>query len=139
MADRFQLEIATPERSIVNESVRDATLPGEEGYFEVLPDHGGLLSMLEPGVVTYHNEAGAQVLAIDGGFAEVLDNHVRVLTTHVWRPEEIDLEQARHEVDEGLRAVRRAHEFKESANALRAYKTARGLVETAEHAGSEPH
>lgn len=139
MGDTFQLEIATPERGIVNEPVRDATLPGEEGYFEVLFEHGALLSMLDPGVVTYHNEAGEQMLAIDGGFAEVLENHVRVLTTHVWRPEEIDLERARRDVEEGLRAVRRAHEYKDSANALRAYKTARGRVEAAERAGSEAH
>lgn len=134
MADTFQLEIATPERGIVSEPVRSATLPGEEGYFEVLPDHGALLSILDPGVLTYEDGAGTHILAIDGGFSEVRDNCVRVLTTHAWRPEEIDTERARRQLEDGQRAMKAAHEQPDFKNAMHAYKTARGLVDVAERA-----
>jgi F-type H+-transporting ATPase subunit epsilon len=82
MADTFQLEIATPERRIVNEPVFEVELPGQNGYFGVLPHHAALLSVLAPGSVTYRNANGVRVLLIDGGFSEVRENHVRVVTSH---------------------------------------------------------
>ncbi|HEX7362204.1 MAG TPA: ATP synthase F1 subunit epsilon [Bryobacteraceae bacterium] len=132
MADTFQLEIATPERRITGEPVHDALLPGEEGYFEVLPDHGALLSILDPGVVSYRNEAGTHIFVIDGGFVEVLDNCVRVLTNHVQPAAEIDAASARREMEETSKAVGRAQEQPEAERAMHAYKLARGRVAAAE-------
>lgn len=134
MADTFQLEVATPERGIVNEPARNVTLPGAEGYFEVLPEHGGLLSILDPGVLSYQNDAGTHFFAIDGGFAEVLNNCVRVLTTHIWYPDEIDVERARNRVQETSRNMKAAHEQPDYENAMRAHKTALALVDTAARA-----
>ena len=80
MADTFQLEVATPERLLIDEQVNEAELPGREGYFGVLPGHAPLLSALGAGLLSYDGSgAGRQVLVIDGGFAEVFENHVRVL------------------------------------------------------------
>ena len=46
MADTFELEIATPERLIVRESVVRAQIPGKDGYFGILPDHAAMVSGL---------------------------------------------------------------------------------------------
>ena len=46
MADTFQLEVATPERLLVDEQVTEAELPGKDGYMGVLPGHAPLLSAL---------------------------------------------------------------------------------------------
>jgi F-type H+-transporting ATPase subunit epsilon len=134
MADTFQLEIATPERRIVNEPVQEAELPGESGYFGVLPDHAALLSVLAPGVLTYHNAAGAHVLAIHGGFAEVLENHVRVLATHAEPGESIQADSARREVEGAHHAVRHAQQQPESDDAMLAYKKAVARLDAAERA-----
>ena len=82
MADTFQLEVATPERLLVDEQVAEAELPGKDGYMGVLPGHAPLLSALGEGTLTYKSGGGQKVLKIDGGFAEVFDNHVRVLADH---------------------------------------------------------
>ena len=37
MAETFRLEIASPERMLVNEAVTDATIPGEQGMLGILP------------------------------------------------------------------------------------------------------
>jgi F-type H+-transporting ATPase subunit epsilon len=79
MASTFQLEVATPERLLVDAQVTEAELPAKNGYMGVLPGHAPLLSVLGTGTLTY-SEAGAKhVLNIEGGFVEVFDNHVRVL------------------------------------------------------------
>jgi F-type H+-transporting ATPase subunit epsilon len=80
MADNtFQLEVATPERLLVDARVTDAELPGKDGYMGILPGHAPLMSALGQGTLTYSEGGSKRVLNIDGGFAEVFDNHVRVL------------------------------------------------------------
>ncbi len=79
MADTFQLEVATPERLLVDAQVTEAELPGKDGYMGVLPGHAPLLSVLGTGTLTYTEGASKKVLMIEGGFVEVFDNHVRVL------------------------------------------------------------
>jgi F-type H+-transporting ATPase subunit epsilon len=80
MADNtFQLEVATPERLLVDAQVSEAELPGKDGYMGVLPGHAPLLSALGKGTLTYLEGGAKHVFNIDGGFVEVFDNHVRVL------------------------------------------------------------
>ena len=40
MADRLTLEIATPTRLVVAETVDEIVIPGSQGYFGVLRDAG---------------------------------------------------------------------------------------------------
>ena len=75
----FQLEVATPERLLVDAQVTDAELPGKDGYMGILPGHAPLLSVLGTGTLTYSEGGAKKVLNIEGGFAEVYNDHVRVL------------------------------------------------------------
>jgi F-type H+-transporting ATPase subunit epsilon len=81
MADTFQLEIATPERLIIDAQVTEAQWPAKNGYMGVLPGHAPLVSALDTGVLTYMGAAGTGrgVVKIDGGFVEVLNDQVRIL------------------------------------------------------------
>ena len=96
MADTIELEVVTPERQLVKESVTEAQIPAREGYIGVLPGHAPLLSLLGSGALSYASPGGGRkVLAIHGGFVEVLPDHVRVLANLAERAEEINLEKAR--------------------------------------------
>jgi F-type H+-transporting ATPase subunit epsilon len=96
IADSIELEVVTPERQLVKESVTEAQVPAKEGYIGVLPGHAPLLSLLGSGPLTYTPKSGSRkVLAIHGGFVEVLPDHIRVLANLAERAEEIDLEKAR--------------------------------------------
>ena len=75
----FELEVATPERLLVDAQVTEAELPGKDGYMGILPGHAPLLSALGKGTLTYSEGGTKHVINIDGGFMEVFDNHVRVL------------------------------------------------------------
>lgn len=72
MADATKLEIVSPERLILSETVRSVTVPGAEGYFTVMGDHAPLMTTLRPGFVTVVTEAGAtHAIFVRGGFADV--------------------------------------------------------------------
>lgn len=91
---RVQLEVATPDREVVHESVDAVTLPGKDGYLGVLPGHAPLLSEMQAGELEYSGEKGRQYLSLTGGFAEVLPDRVIVLAHTAEHAEEIDVERA---------------------------------------------
>lgn len=90
MADRLTLEIATPARAVVTETVDEVVAPGSEGYFGVLPGHAPFLTTLGIGEVTYRIGHDQFHLAAAGGFAEVRNDKVILLADTAERPEEID-------------------------------------------------
>lgn len=94
MADRLTLEIATPMRLVVSETVDEVVAPGIEGYFGVLPGHAPFLTTLGVGIVTYRIGRDEQQLAVAGGFAEVRNDKVIILADTAERPEEIDRARA---------------------------------------------
>ena len=102
MADEgvLQLEIATPERQMVETEVLEAQIPCLDGFIGVLPGHAALISELRPGVLTYRTTTGTKVLAVYGGFVEVLPDRVRVLADDAERKEDIDLKKAQQAWDE---------------------------------------
>ena len=79
MADRLTLEIATPIRLVVAETVDEIVIPGSQGYFGVLPGHAPFLTTLGIGELTYRIGRDEYYLAVSGGFAEVRDDKVIVL------------------------------------------------------------
>jgi len=95
MADKFNLEIITPERKVLNEEVDEVIVPGLDGEMGILPQHTHLISQLQTGVLTYRQGAEKRSVHVSGGFVEVLPDHVAVLSDVAERPEEIDLERAR--------------------------------------------
>jgi F-type H+-transporting ATPase subunit epsilon len=83
MADTFQIEIATPEKMVLNQAAEYAEIPGKDGYMGILPGHAALLSELGEGDLTYTLAGKTEKLKIAGGYVEVRDNHVRVLADRV--------------------------------------------------------
>ena len=132
MADTFQLQVATPERLLVDEQVTLAELPGEDGYMGVLADHAPLLSALGPGVLSYEGGGGPHMLVVDGGFLEVFDNHVRVLADHAELPETISRDRAQRDLEEANEALKHAGNEQDARAALAAAKRAQARIDAAE-------
>jgi F-type H+-transporting ATPase subunit epsilon len=95
MADRFQLEIVTPEKKVVETAAEEVQIPGKNGYLGILPGHAPLITELSVGEITFREGATEQHLAVAWGFAEVLPNKVTILAESAERPREIDVDRAR--------------------------------------------
>jgi F-type H+-transporting ATPase subunit epsilon len=92
---QLELEVITPERRVLAESVSMVTVPGLEGELGILPGHTPLISALQTGVLSYVQDGKTSQLHVSGGFVEVRDDHVAVLAEVAERPEEIDAARAR--------------------------------------------
>jgi F-type H+-transporting ATPase subunit epsilon len=96
MADTMLLQVVSPERMLVDEQVTEAQIPALDGYIGALPGHAPLLSSLKPGgVLSYKSGGKDQLVAIYGGFVQILPDRVRVLADSARPGVEIDLVAAR--------------------------------------------
>ena len=105
MAERLTLELATPTRMVVAETVDEVVVPGSEGYFGVLPGHAPLLATLGIGELTYRVGRDERHVAVAGGFAEVRNDKVIVLADSAELPQDIDrarAERARDRAEQRL-------------------------------------
>lgn len=106
MAGKLNLEVAVPERQLINEEVDEVQAPAATGYLGVLPDHAPLVSELQVGVLSFRVGDKIRAMALDGGVMEVLPAHVRVLADEAQWGEEVDIDKesrTRDEVQERLR------------------------------------
>ena len=94
MADKIKLRIVTPSRLMFDEEVDEVTAIGELGEFGVLPNHISFLSTLVPGEMSYKQGAQRRLLAVSGGYAEVLENVMTVLAPAAEFGAEIDRARA---------------------------------------------
>ena len=106
MADTFLLQLVSPERILVEEQVTEAQIPARDGYIGVLPGHAPLLSELKPGGVLSYKAGGQEkVLAVYGGFVEVLGDRVRVLADAAEHREEINVATAQQSLQEASKKL----------------------------------
>jgi F-type H+-transporting ATPase subunit epsilon len=84
------LEIVTPESKTFSDQVDSVVVPGVDGELGILPQHVGLLTEIEPGELRVTQGSKEIRLAVGGGFVEVADDKVSVLTDMAIREDEID-------------------------------------------------
>jgi F-type H+-transporting ATPase subunit epsilon len=93
--DAIELQIVTPERHVLQETVDSVDVPGKEGYLGTLPGHAPLITELGIGILSYRKGSVTRYLTVIDGYAEVLSNRVIVLAEVSERAEEIDVERTR--------------------------------------------
>ena len=129
------LEVVTPEREVVRESVAEVQLPGLSGYLGILPGHTPLLTELGIGPLSYKKGPESGYIAIIGGFAEVLPERVTVLAEAAERSEEIDETRARADLAEAEKklAAGSADPNTDWDAVLKSVASARARLEAATH------
>ena len=117
----FRLEFVTPDRALVTEEVDEVQLPGDGGFFGVLPGHAPLLAALTPGPMWYRKGGETQHAYVGGGFAEVVPDRVSVLAPIAETAEQIDrarAEAAKRRAEERLQKAVPEIDFERARMAL---------------------
>lgn len=91
----LQLEVVTPEKTVVSEDVEMVTCPGTEGEFGVLPHHVSLLSALKIGPLHYKTGDKHETVFVSGGFVDVSANKCSVLAESAEHAGNIDIARAK--------------------------------------------
>ena len=94
MAATFQLIVVTPEATALDVAVDYVSIPAVDGELGVMANHSPLIARLACGELRMSIGGKTERLFVDGGFAQVANNVVSVLTGQVLKVSEIDVEGA---------------------------------------------
>lgn len=123
MAQTFHCTLVTPEEQILDEAVTYANIPAHDGQIGLAPQRAPLLVKLGDGVLRLDfTEGGSRWFYIGGGFAQMKNNKLTLLSSEAIPAEDIvkgDVETALQEarssesktvdaVDDKTRKVNRA-------------------------------
>jgi F-type H+-transporting ATPase subunit epsilon len=87
---KLQCAVITPDRQVLDVTADSVVMPAYDGLVGILPGRAPLLAKLGIGVVRLETEEGERRVFVDGGFAQVRDNKVTILTQAALEPEQID-------------------------------------------------
>lgn len=90
----MQLQIITPAKVVFDEEIDEVIVPTTTGEIAILPNHVNLLTQVTEGEMTIKAQKKEQILAITGGFLQINNNVITVLSDYAIRSEEIDTKQA---------------------------------------------
>lgn len=100
MAKSFKCSVITPEGTVFDGDAEFVAIPAYDGELGILRDRAPLLAKLGAGELRVETQGQRQSWFIEGGFAQVLDNVVSVLTQKAIAPDRIDVEKASAQLQE---------------------------------------
>jgi F-type H+-transporting ATPase subunit epsilon len=107
-ARTFDLSLVTPEGAAFEGEAEMLIVPGAAGEIGVLARHAPLVAMLQAGETRVKAGGEWTFFATGPGFFKVQRDRALVLVDDAVRDVEIDVEQARREVEEARAALERA-------------------------------
>lgn len=122
MNDTFGLEIIASDKKFYQGRGRLVVLPAPDGEQAVLAHHEDMIMAVVPGVLRFETDKGEKKeAAVSSGFAEVINNRVKVMVLTAERPEDIDIlraKEARERAEEQLRQAKSIQEYNANQLAL---------------------
>ena len=82
MAEKFTVEIITPDRTMLKSEAMEVTIPSYEGQMGILKDHIPLITFLRPGLISIKNQDEKKYY-IEEGTVEFSNNNLLILTSSV--------------------------------------------------------
>ena len=83
----MKLIITTPNGSTTYPDVQEVYLPGVLGGFTIMNNHAPLISLLKQGDIRYVKGGRKESVRIPGGFVEVHDNTIRIISEQFVKPD----------------------------------------------------
>lgn len=124
-SDTFHLSVITPERAVLETEATFVAFPAHDGEVGVLRNRAPLLYRLGTGLLRAETPEGEHRLFVDGGFAQMVDNRLTILTEQARRPEDID----RAAAERALAAARELPAGTDAENATRERAEARARAQ----------
>jgi len=80
MSEKFQVEIISPDKTILKSEVSEVTIPSFEGQMGILKDHIPLITFLRPGIIFIKGPEEKKYY-VEEGTVEFSNNNLLILTS----------------------------------------------------------
>ena len=81
MSENFNLEIISPDQTIIKTETKQVTIPSFEGLMGILKDHISLVTFLRPGFIEVQTDKGSDKFFVEDGIVEFNNNHLLILSS----------------------------------------------------------
>jgi len=100
MSDNFNLEIISPDQTLIIAEVKQVTIPAYEGLMTILKDHISLITFLRPGFIEAEIENKIEKFLVEEGTVEFFNNKLLILTSSTIKLEKLTKENILKMIDE---------------------------------------
>lgn len=76
----LKVSVISPESTLFEGEVDSVTAPAFDGEVGILTSHAPMMTLLGKGTLRLGSGGSAGRFQVDGGFLQVIDDHVRVVT-----------------------------------------------------------
>ena len=91
---KIKFKIVTPEKTVYESEIDQATLPVTNGEVTILPDHRSYIASLKAGEIMVKSGGKEILLVTSGGFIEFNGNILIIMADTAEAAEEIDIKRA---------------------------------------------
>ena len=119
---KLALDIIAPIKVVLSEEVDEVTLPTIDGEITVLPNHVNLLTKIASGEMIIRKGTKTDLFAITGGFLEITNNHVNVLSDYAVHAEDIEIakvEEAKTRAEKAMKEKQTVKDYEELQDEIR--------------------
>lgn len=88
--DTFHCSVITPERAVLEADATFVAFPAHDGEVGILPGRAPLLFKMGIGSLRVESPEGNREFFVDGGFAQMVENRLTLLTEQAKAVEDID-------------------------------------------------
>ena len=78
----LHVSVISPERTLFDGEVDSVVVPAFDGEVGILLNHAPMMTLLGKGTLRLGPEVGGKRFQVEGGFLQVSDNKVHVVTEH---------------------------------------------------------
>tara|TARA_B100000401_G_scaffold434815_1_gene375559 strand:- start:917 stop:1306 length:390 start_codon:yes stop_codon:yes gene_type:complete len=120
MSEKFQLEIISPDRSILKTDASEVVIPSYEGEMGILKDHSPLITFLRPGLIKVKNGIESKYF-VEEGTVEFAKNNLLILTSTVKELSKIEKGFIEGQINEAEKKIK-SNELSDKEKYLLSYK-----------------
>ncbi len=100
MASTFHVSVITPERAVLESEAVFAAVPAHDGELGILHNRAPMLYRLGAGLLRLDTPAGKRALFVSGGFAQMVENRLTILTEVAREVDQLDRAAAERQLAE---------------------------------------
>ena len=121
MSENFNLEIISPDQTLLNSEVKNVAIPAYEGMMTILKDHISFITFLRPGFIDVEINNKKLKFYAEEGTVEFFNNKLLILSSSVILAEKLTKSDIEKKLEES-KALLQNSEIKDKEKYILSYK-----------------
>lgn len=132
MASVMQFDVLSPDEYVFQaDDISYVEVQTTDGGLGILPHHATMIAALDQAPLKYRDASGTEhYMSVDGGFLEVKDNKVTILSVAAEKAEDIDVHKAQEALDRAQAKIDNPPADADMSEVIKAFKSANARIKT---------